>query len=104
MDSRTKAKVLEILGFGSIDNTQDITNLHINQADGENLTMLREDVQREEYDDDDVHIAEHTRFILSGEMNKYENKKDIKDRFSRHIAEHKRAKEAQKSAVLSELA
>lgn len=103
MDSRTKAKVLEILGFGSIDNTQDITNLHINRADSENLNLLKEDVDREEYDDDEVHIAEHTRFILSGDMNKYEDNVRIKERFSRHIAQHKRAKEEQNIAALAKL-
>lgn len=85
-----RAKILEILGYGGLDNTQDITALHINRAENENILLLKEEVQCEEYDDHETHLNEHTRFILSSELEK-NNSEKIKERFKKHISGHKKA-------------
>jgi hypothetical protein len=84
-----RVKILEILGYGGLDNTQDITALQINSAENENLTLLKEEVFCEEYDDHETHINEHIRFILSSEFQKI-NSKEVKKRFTNHIKEHKK--------------
>ncbi len=89
LNSRTKAKLLEILGYGTLDNTQDLTNLHISRASEENLTVL-EGIEVEDYDDHDVHILEHTRYLLSGEINSLKKKDETKKLLAEHIAKHKK--------------
>ncbi len=86
MDQRTKAKVLEIMGYGSIANAQDITELHIARADEENLKFGKSEVAVEEYDDHALHIEEHTRFLLSGEV-----EGNAKNAAIEHLREHKAA-------------
>ena len=90
MKNGTRTKILEILGYGGLDNMQDITALQVNRAENENLQLIKEAVSCEEYDDHETHINEHIRFILSGEFEK-NNTADTKSRFSEHIKEHKKA-------------
>lgn len=88
LNNRMRAKVLEILGFGGLENTQDITSLHIARAQEENLYLLKNGLTAEEYDDHETHISEHTRYILSSEYASQKN--DInKKRFTEHIRSHK---------------
>lgn len=93
ISNRMRAKILEVMGFGGLDNAQDLTALHISRAESENISLLSGEVSAEEYDDHETHIAEHIRFVLSGECEKYMNKEpEINGRFTRHIAEHKKLK------------
>ena len=89
LSRRTKAKILEMMGYGSLDNVQDLTTLHISKAQSENLEMQSGYVGTESYDDHNVHIAEHIRFLLSGELNLVKNRKKTKENIERHILEHK---------------
>ncbi len=65
ISQRTKVKVLEILGYGSLDNAQDLSNLHKAKAEKENLELQKQLVNVEVYDDHSIHIEEHTRFLLT---------------------------------------
>lgn len=89
IDRRTKTKILEILGFGSVDNARDIQTLHIGRAEQENLDLFSKGrAEVSELDDHEIHIAEHTAFILSQEM---ESKNEsLKEAVSQHICEHKK--------------
>lgn len=89
LSERTKAKLLEILGFGSIDNTLDIESLHINKADEENLSGFRKPIGVDEYDDHELHIAEHTRFLLSAESEGVRNNPETKENALEHLRAHK---------------
>lgn len=89
LSERTKAKLLEILGFGSIDNTLDIESLHINKADEENLSGFKKPIGVDEYDDHELHIAEHTRFLLSAESEGVRNNPEIKENALEHLRAHK---------------
>ena len=71
-----------------MDNARDIQSLHIGRAEQENLDMLGKGEARvSALDDHEIHIAEHTAFVLSQEM---ESKDDsLKERVTQHICEHK---------------
>lgn len=86
MNQRTKAKILELLGFGTLSGAQDITNLHIDKAQRENIGFTTEDYQPEEFDDHAIHITEHTRFLLSED---FEGKEKLKQKIITHLRKHK---------------
>lgn len=92
LSARTKAKILEMLGYGSFENAQDLTTLHINKAAEENLNFKDGDVEVDEYDDHELHISEHTRYLLSGEISGKEQSL-TKRRAINHLNEHKRIRE-----------
>lgn len=91
MSKRTKSKVLEILGFGSIDNALDIESLHVGKAENENLDGFKSEVMVDEYDDHDVHVAEHTRFLLSVESEGVRKDPQRKKNAIAHLRAHKLA-------------
>ncbi len=85
---RTKGKILDILGYGSLDNTQDLANLHRSKAEKENIDMLLVDVTVDDYDNHEVHLEEHLRKILEEDVNSNKDMKFIK-RLKEHYKEHK---------------
>ena len=91
LSDRTKTKVLEMLGFGSIDSARDIDALHVNKAESENLSGYKEEVPTDEYDDHEIHVAEHTRFLLSAESEEIRKDEKRKEFALKHLREHKKA-------------
>ena len=85
-----KQRILEAFGLGSYENARDISALHIAKASEENLTLKSADAVADEYDDHELHIAEHTRFLLSDEFKKLVRKEEAKARFVEHIRQHKK--------------
>lgn len=90
MNERTKAKVLEILGFGSMDNALDLERLHVNKAETENVGGFFNPVAVDEYDDHAVHIDEHTRFLLSSDSQPVRDDDVRKTNALAHLSEHKK--------------
>ena len=90
-----KARILEAFGFGSYENAKDISSLHLGTAGEENILMKVEDVEVDGYDRHDLHVGEHTRFLLSAEFKKMYTKDEkgaaLKARYAQHIAAHKAA-------------
>lgn len=86
MNQRTKAKILELLGFGTLSGAQDITNLHIDKAQRENIGFSNMDFEPEEFDDHAIHVTEHTRFLLSED---FDGKEEIKNKIILHLRKHK---------------
>lgn len=82
----TKRRVLNALGFGGLQNARGLEQLHANKAAEENLRLGKEEVAADSYDDHALHIAEHTRFLLSEEFKKCPE--GAKSRFERHLFEH----------------
>ena len=82
----TRNKVLDALGYGSFENARDISRLHLRKAERENLLLAQRDIEAESYDDHALHIAEHTRALLSGG----EEKSAVKERILRHLESHRR--------------
>lgn len=91
MTKRTKSKLLEILGFGTIDNALDIEGLHVGKAEKENISGFKESVEVDEYDDHEIHVAEHTRFLLSKDSEGVRKNPENKRRAIEHLREHKKA-------------
>ncbi len=84
LTDEVRNKVLDALGFGTFENARDISALHIRKAEQENVTMLTEDAETDDYDDHSLHIAEHTRALLSGVP------AEAKERYMRHLESHRR--------------
>lgn len=91
ISTATKHKILDAFGFGDYENARDISALHIIKAEEENVELMRNSVAVDGYDDHELHIVEHTRFLLSGEYKKRENSA-LKERVCEHIAEHEKRK------------
>ena len=97
---RTKGKILDILGYGSLDNAQDMANLHRSKAEKENIELIDNYVLVDEYDNHDIHVEEHLRKILEEDVNG-KNKKEYLERLKKHYKEHKNA--LLKNGVIKEL-
>lgn len=89
-DERTKAKLLEILGFGSIENVRDLTRLHAAKAQEENVKGFSEETPVDEYDDHAVHVEEHTRFLLSSESDEVRADAAKKENALAHLRAHRK--------------
>ena len=98
LSNRMRLKVLDMLGFGMWQGSQDITSLHSKKADNENIEMLKgNQMEVSEIDDNDIHINQHIAFMLSNEYEKkIKSKPEIKDLFLNHIREHKMSNQSQK--------
>lgn len=66
ISNRMRVKVLEALGFGNWESTKDIEALHVKKANRESLWPDK-NMFPSEIDDHQIHIDEHTKFILSSE-------------------------------------
>lgn len=84
-----KNRILTALGFASFAATKDLTSLHEDKARDENISFAAGNVETDVYDDHEVHIREHIRYLLSEE---FKNKKDValKERILLHLEEHKK--------------
>ncbi len=92
LTKENKNRILEAFGFGSYENARDVSALHAAKAGEENLTMKTEEVLPDVYDDHDLHIAEHTRFLLSAEFKRWRDKETLKQRYVAHLNAHKKLK------------
>lgn len=92
LSNSMRGKILEQLGFGIWEATQDIDALHRKNANKENLQFLSEGVLNEpsEIDDDGIHIGEHIAFILGNEYEKSKIKNEKTEKIMlEHIRKHK---------------
>lgn len=87
-----RKKCLDLLGFGMWENTVDLTSLNINRAQEENIQASASNSQLEilPIDDHQIHIDEHSAYILGGAIKKKINYKEIRDKLLSHIEEHKK--------------
>ncbi len=85
MSKRNKLKVLETLGFGNWENSLDIQECHRNVADKENLKVDKEKLEVGEFDDHQLHIDQHIKYLLS--CDKLDE--NAKNKLGEHIKEHK---------------
>ncbi len=84
-----REKILDAFGFGNVENARDITALHRSKATEENLSFVERQVGVEEFDDHEIHINEHTRYLLSTDF-QGNGTAEIKQRAVEHLREHKR--------------
>ncbi len=93
LSSSMRAKVLEQLGFGVWENSQDMNALQIGNANKENIEIVStlKKLLPKEIDDHELHINEHIAFMLGGdyERAKARNEK-IEELMLEHIRNHKK--------------
>ena len=94
ISASNKAKVLEMLGFGNWESARELDELNKQRAKEENEAVLTQKIEPEEVDDDDIHIAEHSKALL-GKGHDYSPA--AKKRLIEHIRDHKRKKALLKS-------
>ena len=90
LSARTKVKVLEILGYGSLGNAQDIITLHASKAEKENIELENAEINIDELDEHGVHIEEHVKKLLSLDNENLQDS-DYKKRIRAHVSLHKNA-------------
>lgn len=87
ISNRNRAKIVEMLGFGNWECSRSDDEVHIKKASIENYDMEHgkaDDVL--EFDNHDIHIAEHTAFLVSG---KDTLSKEVVQTVSAHIRRHR---------------
>lgn len=84
--ARTKAKLLEILGFGNWEQSRDADEAHLAKAERENFELKSRDVVPDSVDDHALHITEHTKLCVSAPCEKDEK---FRARVTAHINKHK---------------
>lgn len=84
-----------MLGLGIWENAQDLNELHLKRADGENIKMIKGDeVDVSEIDDDKLHLNEHIAFMLGEDFEKAKAKNSkLEKMFLEHIHKHKKKME-----------
>lgn len=87
LNQSTKAKILDLLGYGTLAGTQDLVNLHIDKAQRENIAMQNSVVEAEDFDDHELHINEHVKCLLTEDFSDDYN---YKNRIIAHMNVHKR--------------
>lgn len=80
-----KAKILTLMGFGNWESAQDITQLHVARAARENTDIDCAEVLP--VDDHAVHIEEHTRYIISCDIDSVD--RAYIQKILPHVAKHK---------------
>ena len=83
-----RKKCLDLLGFGMWEESIDLNALQINRAKEENLNIKEIDLMS--IDDHQIHIDEHTAFLLGNEIRKKKNYKSIQETMLKHIEDHKK--------------
>lgn len=86
VSNRTRVKILDSLGFGTWETSQDISIMHTKKAIKENLNIC-DFAEPLEVDDHRIHIEEHTRFLISDECKKFSSEHNQK--VLEHIRKHK---------------
>lgn len=89
-----KSKILQTLGYEELDYLKGMSRLHEEKAQMENEKMRNLDVQIEEIDDDEIHVDEHVKYVLSEYAELSDN---VKERYFNHIKAHKERKKTIKT-------
>lgn len=84
-----KAKIMENIGFGAWENSVDLSDLHIKNADQENNRLFQgEMLDVKEIDDHNLHLTQHIAFMLKV-VYATEVDKKLEENFLKHINLHK---------------
>ena len=92
INDRMRSKILELLGYGIWEQGQDMATLQRNKAQKENIECLNIDKEPivEDIDDHNIHIIEHTAFLLTDTLDDTNPKhKKVKEQLLNHIQLHK---------------
>lgn len=82
-----KEKVLSLLGYKDLDYKKGLSRLHEEKAQRENQLLLKNEIAVDYIDDDNIHIDEHVRFMLSEYTDLDETKRQ---NITVHVEEHEK--------------
>ncbi|MCL2540366.1 MAG: hypothetical protein FWE53_02920 [Firmicutes bacterium] len=102
LSNTMRLKVLDLLGFGIWENAHDLSDLQRTNAENENLKLLNYDTNPKvlEIHDHDIHISEHTAFMLTKEfVNITEARPELTEVVLEHIREHKKFKSLENETI-----
>ncbi len=81
-----RTKLLETLGYNGFSADKDLKQLNVDRCTRENLSMKKgERVALNSYDDDEVHVREHTAYLLTEKLSGEQER-----RICAHLEEHKK--------------
>ncbi|MDE7454438.1 MAG: hypothetical protein K2M64_01260, partial [Clostridia bacterium] len=83
LSQSVKSKIMQQMGFANW-NEQDLSQLHVNRAQKENLQIDKAEVLS--VDDHGAHVEEHTRYIIA---NADKLQPQIKAKLLAHVEQHK---------------
>ena len=90
MSNRMRTKLLDILGFGMWEHTKDVESLQIKRAWREQADLATSSPVVKLYDDHELHVAEHVKYLLSGEFAKLSARSPaLETVLTEHVLEHK---------------
>jgi len=89
LTNRMRARILDMMGYGNWDNALDLINLQTKRACKENLKLIKLEAP-EIFDDHQIHIEEHSKFLLSKESEKFD--KNHIEKLKEHVLLHKKLK------------
>ena len=93
LSNATRQKVLQQLGIGMWETTQDIKTLQVGRATKENFNLIQKGYIESplEIDDHELHITNHTAFVLGSEFEgERARNPQLLDMMLNHIREHKK--------------
>ncbi|MDY4655974.1 MAG: hypothetical protein SO386_07125 [Eubacteriales bacterium] len=84
MSDVNRMKILEIMGFGNWENALSDKELHAKRAEKENTELKEKTPEVADTDDHNIHIAEHTRYLISNDVDE-----KMQEKLSEHIRRHR---------------
>lgn len=93
-----REKILDAFGFGDLENARDISALHRAKASAENLDFAKKEISVDEFDDHEMHINEHTRYLLSSDFAE-NGARELKEKIVAHLREHRHLFAAENSRI-----
>ena len=88
IDRGTRAKLLELMGFGGLIAGGNGDSAHYKKAAEENVSAEKAELKVEPYDDHAIHVSEHTGFLAGKEYGRFKNAFAVKERIEKHLSEH----------------
>jgi len=96
LSDQMRFRILDMLGYGAWEHMRDSHRLHIARAQRENAGVaglkkgLSSEVVVSDVDDHQIHIAEHTKFMLTSDYDRLMiEDKERAEKLSEHLAAHK---------------
>lgn len=86
VDRRAKVKILEMLGMGNWESGRDVDECQRKRAMRENLALGKEPLEVCEYDDHEIHAAEHVKALLEDRIY---GDKELYAQMDEHIKQHR---------------
>lgn len=100
LSESTRNKILDAVGYGGWESTHETAVLQTANARRENMQCAASLPVISEIDDDDLHISEHVRFMLTTEFNRLcDGHKDLHEKMLGHVREHRRQKKLKEEAA-----